>query len=197
MDNIMRRIKNMKKLVLVLLALVMVFSLVGCAEQTTEMKQTLQTDALINEMNNQIGMPNITNFYEKKMAKDIYELRDDADLVTYVYSKAMSGKYVYIGQGIGFGLPYSVQYTNPLKYAGVITKEVVDDGGKDWTYDYQMVAQAEPNGLFMPEGLAATWMMLITEDGEREVAYFEEDIIVRQNKMPARLCEDWSLPENY
>ena len=38
--------------------------------------------------------------------------------------------------------------------------------------------QPEPNGLFMPDGLAATWLMLIDEKGDIHPAYFEPAIIV-------------------
>ena len=58
--------------------------------------------------------------------------------------------------------------------------------------------QAEPNGLFMPEGLSATWLMIINPDtGEMEVIYCEPTITVTQSKLPKRLVAEWSLTEDY
>ena len=106
----------------------------------------------------------------------------------------MTGKLIYLGKCIGFGLPYSVQYSNPSKIwdleknGGAINK--FDDNG-----EIQVMPQAEPNGLFMPEGLSATWLMYINEEtGDTEVIYTEPNIIVTQSKLPSRLVETWSLP---
>lgn len=50
----------------------------------------------------------------------------------------------------------------------------------------------------MPNGMTATWLYLIDENtGEPQITYAEPEIIVSQNKLPARICEDWSLPEGY
>jgi hypothetical protein len=137
----------------------------------------------MNEINNQVGMPNIKEFYEKKMAKEIFELRDNSKLITYAYSQSIDGKFIFIGQCIGFGLPYSTQYTNPEKYMG---------------YSGIILPQADPNGLFTPTGLSATWLMYINPDtGEKEIIYTEPQIVVTQSKLPKRLCAEWSLPENY
>lgn len=187
----------MKKII-ILLTLVLLFAMVGCqANVTTDMQQAEETEMLMNEINNQVGLPNINNYYEKKTLKEIYELRDDSSLVTYTYTTALDGKKVFQFQSIGYGLPMSVQYSNPSKYTGVTTKQVINDGGRDWTWDYVVMPQAEPNGLFMPEGLSATWVMRINEDGSREPVYMEEVITVTQTKLPRRLCAEWSLPEDY
>lgn len=188
----------MKKIFGMMLIIIMVLSISGCATQTAEIQQSLETEGIMEELNAQIGLPNVNNFYEKKLMKEIYELRDDSKLVTYAYSQNLDGQFIYIGRCIGYGLPYSVQYTNPLKYSGVATKEIVNDGGRDWTHSYEMVPQPEPNGLFMPEGLSATWLILINEEtGENEIMYTEPSIIVTQSKLPKRLVAEWSLSSDY
>lgn len=182
----------MKKFLILIVSLVLATSfLVGCefayVEPDAEQKQKQQTKQIINEMNNQIGMPNIKEFYEKKMAKEIFELRDNSKLVTYAYSQNLDGKFVYLGQCIGFGLPYSVQYTNPEK---------VDFAYKRGAsgYDPYTLPQADPNGLYMPDGLSATWLMYINpETGEREIIYTEPSIVVTQSKLPKRLVASWSI----
>ena len=47
-----------------------------------EMQQE-KTAEMLQEANNQIGMPAIVNFQEKKLMKQIYELRDKEDLVCF------------------------------------------------------------------------------------------------------------------
>jgi hypothetical protein len=137
-----------------------------------------KTEEIMQEINKELGMPAIINFQEKKLAKMIFELRDQENLVTYAYIvNQMTGKLVFIGKCIGFGLPYSVQYTNPEK--------VITYGG---SYHYagdspQTIPQADPNGLFMPDGLSATWLMMIDNEGVARPVYVEPQIIVSPFKL--------------
>jgi hypothetical protein len=177
-----------KKILLILTVALGTTLFAGCEyEKTADSIQEQQTNQLMTEMNSQIGMPNITNFYEKKMAKEIFELRDDSKLVCYAYTKnEMTGKYVYEGKCMGYGLPYSTQYTNPERIA------------KESSYGIAVLPQADPNGLFSATGLSATWLMMIDEEtGKRSAEYYEPNIVVTQHKKPKRLCETWSLPKNY
>ena len=115
----------------------------------------------------------ITNFQERKLAKMIFELRDREDLLCYAYSVSkMQGKLVFIGRCIGYGLPYSTQYTNP---------EVI---ARCSSAGYAVIPQADPNGLFMPSGLSATWLMMIDpETGEPRPVYLEPEIVVSPFKL--------------
>ena len=164
----------------------MVFMLSGCGSSyNTEVNQerAYQTEQMAQSAT-EIGMPEITEFYEKKMAKEILEMRDDSSLICYAYSKNdMSGKYVYLGKCMGFGLPYSTQYTNPEQRL---------------TGYESVIPQADPNGLYSPDGVSATWLMMIDETtGERSISYNENDVIVQQTKIPARLVESFSLTADY
>lgn len=167
---------------------VFLLSFISCEmERTAEQQQTQATKEVLQQMNNSVGMPNVKNFFEKKMAKKIFELRDDSNLITYTYTiNQMTGKLVYQGKSIGYGLPYSVQYTNPEYIA-----DSMSQGG------YATLPQADPNGLYMPDGLSATWILMVQEDGTTQPEYFEPEIIVSQTKKPKRLCEPWSLPSDY
>ena len=85
----------------------------------------------------------------------------------------MQGKPVFIGKCIGFGLPYSVQYTNPSK--------LVDRRGQPASaaLEAHIIPQADPNGLYMPQGLSATWLMMIDpKTGKPRPVYVEPEIIV-------------------
>nr|BDD46336.1 hypothetical protein 5 [Micrococcaceae bacterium] len=173
---------------LIVLFTVAMLLLVGCEEApSADTKNQKKTEEIMQEIDRQVGMPRITNYQEKKLAKEIFELRDRSDLITYAYTQNLDGQYVYLGKAIGFGLPYSVQYTNPERIADRST-----------SYGYITLPQADPNGLFMPDGLSATWLMLINEEtGEPEIIYTEPSIVVTQSKLPKRLVTDWSLPKDY
>lgn len=184
----------MKKLAFSFLALGLL-SLTACggsaATNSSNYEEREYQESIMQRANDEVGMPDITEFYEKKLAKEIFELRDDSSLICYAYTRnEMSGKYVYLGRCMGYGLPYSTQYTNPQKY--------INDPYGSVDTGSLVIEQADPNGLYSPEGLSATWLWLIDENtGEPNISYIEQEIFVSQQKMPARLCEDWSLTDNY
>ncbi len=148
----------------------------GCGQSqssTSDSRQAAETSARLSEADRQIGMPDITNFQERRLAKDILELRDK-ELTTHTYIVSLNGDLIYLGQSLGYGLPYSVQFTNPERVAHRQTYQ----GGSFGT-----VPQADPNGLFMPGGLSATWVMLMGPDGEVHPIYVEPQIIVSPFKL--------------
>ena len=82
----------MKKVYLALIVFGMLF-VVGCRNDgpSSSKTESKATEKLMAEMHAQVGMPNITNFQEKKWAKMIFELRDKSDLITYAYLVDMNG----------------------------------------------------------------------------------------------------------
>lgn len=155
--------------------------LVGCGDRgpnrDADYIQAEQTKKALAEADRQIGMPAIVNFQERKLAKMIFELRDQEDFVCHAYLvNQMTGEVgQYLGKCLGYGLPYSVQFTNPQKIVSVskaLGYTAISDRRS------QVVPQADPNGLFMPSGLSATWLMLLDEDGEARPVYVEPAIIV-------------------
>lgn len=170
---------------------IIILASAGCVQvnSSVDSKQKVQQEQMLNEMNNKIGMPNITNFFEKSISKQLLEMRDDPKLVTYSYIRnEMSGKFVFLSQTIGFGVPYSVQYTNPERIAK--SSELPYSGN-------EVLPQADPNGLFMPESAAATWLIRVNQDGSLDPIYIEDNVTVSRTKLPKNLCEPWSLPANY
>lgn len=168
------------------LLLLLAVCLVGCeppapAAGDADRRQAAETKQRLAEADRQIGMPDITRFTERKLAKDILELRDK-EITTYCYIVNMHGELIYLGEAIGFGLPYSVQYTNPEKFGTV-------DGGEMGAVNPYSMPQADPNGLFMPDGLAATWVMLKGDDGKVHPVYVEPEIIVSPFKLHATKVE--------
>jgi hypothetical protein len=170
-------------LVAILIALVFVFALTGCDADTiqatnSDAKQAERTEQMMQEANSQVGMPAVVNWKEKRDLKMLYELRDQEDLVTYAYFVSLDGNLVFFAKCIGYGLPYSTQFSNPAK---IKTHEGYGTGGADWAIT---VPQAEPNGLFVAEGLSATWLMVIDEETEKvRPVYVEPQIVVSPIKL--------------
>jgi hypothetical protein len=185
-----------KNIIMVIVILAILTILVSCndvsdVKSNVDIKQQKAQEMQQNDVNNQIGLPDIVNWSEKKNMKYIYELRDRTDLICYLYTKSeVTGKYIYEGECMGYGIPYSTQYSNPEKYGQV-------DGGEYGAINPYTMPQAEPNGMFMPTSSSATWVIRLSDDGKPQVEYYEPTIVVSPTKKDKRLCEDWSLPENY
>lgn len=129
-----------------------------------------QMEKLLKEGERQTGMPAITNFTEKRMVKWLYELRDQPNYRTYTYIVTMNGNLIKICDSVGYGINASIQYSNPEK---IVPMDQGQYGGEG------TVPQAEPNGLFMPEGLAATYVMCVVPGkDEVQAVYIEPEIVV-------------------
>lgn len=131
-------------------------------------------EKLMQEANAQTGMPAIKNFQERKLMKMILELRDQENLVCYAYLVSeMTGKLVFLGKCIGYGLPYATQYTNP---------EAKLEGGS--AGELTTIPQADPNGLFMPSSADGTWLMMLDPDtNEPRPVYIEPKVLVSPFKL--------------
>lgn len=150
--------------VLSLLVAITLVTLSGCS-QTADQKEAKAQEALQSEAFRQTGTPNITNFTERRMVKQIYELRDQ-QIRTWTYTEDMNGKRHFLCESIGYGIPFSAQYSNPQKRDGSV-----------------VMPQAEPNGLFMPSSAEGTWIMAATKDGPKPI-YVEPRVIVTPFPLP-------------
>ena len=167
----------MKRLSIILIIAIGLFASCNTqSEASADEVQAKQTKVALKEANRQIGMPAIVNYQERKLFKQILELRDQESLITYCYlMNEMNGKIgQFLGKGIGYGIPAATQFTNPSK--------IVDD-----PYRYQsggkVIEQADPNGLFMPTATSATWYMLLDKKGKPHPVYIEPLIIVSPIKL--------------
>lgn len=164
-----------------ILALVVAF-LVSCNKQNQNIRTksvdtqvAQQTERILAEANRQAGMPAIVNFQEKKLLKKLYESRDKEGLITYTYIVNMHGKKILLGKSIGYGIPYSAQYSNPERI--VVNKWVGHGQGVGGLYG--TLPQPEPNGLFMPTSSMATWVFLVDpKTNEPRPVYVESEILV-------------------
>ena len=122
-------------------------------------------EKLSKESSMQVGMPAIVNFQEKRILKDIIELRDK-QISTFTYILDMNGKLHRLCTSIGYGLPAATQFTNPQR----------KDGGQ---YGNIALPQADPNGLFSPSSADGTWVMCLNpKTGKAAPVYAEPRIIV-------------------
>ena len=166
-----------------ILCVVITGILTGCSGTTS--RETEYTEILMSHANDAIGNPDIVNFFEKAQLKEIYEMRDDPNLVCYWYAvNNYTGKYIYEGECIGYGIPYSTSYTQPESLYSSSSTIVLP--------------QADPNALYS-NGVttSATWILSLDEKGDVYPRYEEREIAVSQTKIPKRLCEEYSLPEDY
>ena len=142
----------------------------GCDNQpSSDQIQRQQQEKILAEGTAQIGMPAIVNFRERKLLKDIFELRDQDGLVTYTYTFAEnSGTITKLCDSIGYGIPYATQYTSPEKPLYQNT-----------SVGYA-IPQADPNGLFSPGSADGTWVMCSdpSTSGKVRPVFIEPRVIV-------------------
>jgi len=152
-----------------ILALVAVATLLTACDPgsptSTQIERRKQEELSLQAVQ-QVGMPAITNFAEKRMMKDIMELRD-RNVATTTYLVGMNNQLTKVCNSIGYGLPYATQYTNPSR--------VVYDQG----HGGQVIPQADPNGLYSPASADGTWVLCVDKkDGKAKPVFIEPRIIV-------------------
>jgi hypothetical protein len=162
----------------ILILVVVPFLLSACVEEksVSTKKEMQQQEVLMSEALSQTGMPNIKNFRERKMLKEILELRDQQGLVTYTYVfNELNGKLVFLGQSVGYGIPYATQYTNP---------QMRNESRFDSTHIIAL-PQPDPNGLYSPQSAEGTWILLLDPNGSGKVSpvYVEPRVIVSPFKL--------------
>jgi len=152
---------------LFLIALGACLALGACQHDTSDDVQRHQQERLLMEGTAQVGMPGIKNFRERKLLKDILELRDQAGVTTYTYiQNGLTGRLVFLCTSIGYGIPYATQFTNPGKIA-------YNKGSHS-----HVLPQADPNGLFSPAAAEGTWIMCKDPNGDKVRPVFIEPRIV-------------------
>ena len=163
----------MKTIASVSLLAVLGLTLTGCIEESSDTKQRVQQERILKEGTAQTGMPAIKNFRERKLLKQIIEMRDQDGLVTYTYTvPETTGRPVFLCNSIGYGLPAATQYTNPQKIVGD-------------SYGNVDIPQADPNGLFSTESAEGTWVMCSDPSGSGKTrpVYVEPRVIVSPFKL--------------
>ena len=163
----------------IVIALAVAACLAACAQApSSDREQQRAQEVLLQEGTAQVGMPAIKNFRERKLLKQILELRDQEGLVTYTYTFAeATGKKTFLCNSIGYGLPAATQFTNPEKIAADRLEYGIT------------LPQADPNGLFSPSSAEGTWVLCLdpndtTGKGKTLPVYSEPKLIVSPFKLP-------------
>ena len=153
----------MKKLLLVL-PLIALLSACDERQNSRQIEAAKQEEMQLQAVQS-VGMPAITNFAEKRMFKDILELRDK-NVPTTTYLVGMNNQLTKVCDSVGYGLPYATQYTNPQMRVGSQNGVVT-------------LPQADPNGLYSPASAEGTWVLCVDhKDGKAKPIYIEPRIIV-------------------
>jgi hypothetical protein len=148
--------------------------LTACAPPSSDDVQRDQQEQILKEGTSQVGMPGIKNFRERRIMKDILELRDREGYVTYTYSfSEVTGEFRWFCQSIGYPIPYATQFTSPEKIARS------NSGG------FTVLPQADPNGLFSPSSAEGTWVMCKDPGSDKVGAVYSE---------PKLATFPWPLP---
>lgn len=177
--------KTKKRIVALILVLIVGTCFLTACDDASARRDKEYSEEVKSQIAEAIGYPDLANFFEYAQLKEIYELRDDPNLICYWYTKnEYTGKWVYEGQCIGYGIPYSASITSPDKLY--------------YNSSGAVVSQAEPNGIYT-NGLttSATWILTIDSEGNIKPDYVEQTIRVTQNKIATTKCEEWSLPKDY
>ena len=143
-------------------------------KKSSDAQMAQKAESQMKQIDQMVGFPSVVNGFEKRMVRMLYELRDDPNYRTTTYIVTMTGKYIKVCDSLGYGINASIQFSNPEK---VVASSTFSDG------TWFSTPQAEPNGLFMPEGLAATYVMCLVPGGdpknpEIKAVYLEPEIVV-------------------
>ncbi len=171
----------------------------GCGtdtSQTSDQVQQQQQEQLNQEATRQTGMPAVTNFTMRKDLKTIIEDCDKTGYSTYTYvenltptihhgngpgATVLGGKFTYVGVSMGYGIPYSTQYTNPSQ------TQVAGKNETTVANAIVVMPQADPDGLYKPGSASGTWIMMLDPTGATKdvhPVYMEPNVFVSPFKYP-------------
>jgi len=161
------------------------FALTACEETTTaDQRAAQQQEDVAKRAQDEVGIYQPTNFTRKRLANRIGQMLDSPNLATISYAQGLDGKLRCIGHTIGFPLPGATQTTSPQKWERIPT--AVNAG-------VSLVPQAEPDQLFYPSSMDATWIVLVNSKGVAAPAYFEGHVqtFLPENKPdPSLIAQD-------
>jgi hypothetical protein len=167
---------------LLILLIAVVSLLAGCPPpQTSDDIKREQQERSLAEGNMKVGMPGIINFRQAKIMRMIQELCDQ-EIVTYTYVENMmprvvpgltarGGKFTYIGETIGFPLPYASQFTAPESMQSYNLKNT---GSSEHRYGVARLPQADPDGLFKPGSAEGSWVLMKDPKSDKVSPFYSE-----------------------
>lgn len=175
-----------KRYIAILLGTVML-TLAACSPQQGSNpgaeREAEATRTAMNASDREVGMPRMVNYAQKKLLKNAYEDMDQTTL-TYVYTQGIDGKFVCIGQALGYGVSLGTQFTASHYPQRIIVP--YSDGQRPAGYgDIYEQDQPEPNGMYSPSSGDATIVDLINpRNGEAHTAVMEPHIVTVPFELP-------------
>lgn len=148
---------------------------------TADQQAASQQEDLAKRAQDEVGIYQPTHFTRKRLANRIGQMLDDPALATISYAQALDGRLHCIGHTIGFPLPGATQTTNP--------EHLVDADLGQYRGNLTL-PQPEPDQLFSPATMDATWILLVNpKTGQAAPAYFEGHVqtFLADNKPDASL----------
>jgi hypothetical protein len=112
--------------------------------------------------------PAITNYYEYYQLKQIYEARDNPNIVmnAYLYSP-QTGQFTCLGKVAGYGVPYGTEWSPP-------------------TGSGSQGSIPEPNALYPSQNTNADWVRIIDANGKQHIAFVEPDLVITDMVYPCK-----------
>lgn len=161
----------MKKHLINLLIGLIAISLVACeVSDSQEAKDSKIVDAQQAQYAKGQPVPAFDWSLERDLVIKLYNIRNQR-VATHSVWRSDYGTVEGDCPSIGYGIPYDVSLTNPLK----ATSE--DEDGADRA-SLTSIGQPEPNGVFASENTSATWVMCVGENGLLEPHYVETKVTV-------------------
>lgn len=147
---------------LVLVFIALAFMADSCSSQTDASNQNASTAA--KKWGNS---PNVTNYYEYLQLKQIYEARDNPNIVlnAYLFSD-VTGQLTCLGKVKGYGVPYGTSWSQPNATTGSVP---------------------EPNGLYPSTSTNADWVQIIDPaTGKTSIMFVEPNLIITSQDLPCK-----------
>jgi hypothetical protein len=131
-------------------------------EQLSDLRQRQLQEPLLTRATDTVGMPTMDNFRERQMLREVFEARDKP-IQTQVYLINSDGHLSKLCDSVGYGIPASTQFTNPLQPA--LTGSAI--------------AQAEPNALFNSPYTHGTWVDCIDHaSNQTHLVFVQPNVII-------------------
>lgn len=153
-----------------LIALITLSGLTGCNEKKAGSNKADTKKVQQQQSQYAIGQP-IPVFdwsLERDLVIQLYQVRNQKAATHSVWRSDL-GTVEGDCPSFGYGIPYDTSLTNPL---------AVERFGGTGHRSYQVIEQAEPNGVFASKNTAATWVICLGTTGKLEPVYVETKVTV-------------------
>lgn len=145
----------MRKILTTILALAGLALLTACGpSDSADAKDRATADAQQDQYSKAQPVPMFDYSLERDVAIQLYKARNN-NVATHTVWRSDLGKVLGDCTSIGYPIPYDTSLTNPMK----IGRRGMTAGGGV----YDVIEQAEPNGLYSSKNSIATWIRCVIE----------------------------------